>query len=89
MNKRYLAGRNREYRLRKRFKKSGYLVLRCAVSRPVDLVLLKKGKCECGREIPFVRLIESKMEKRKYVRPRQRREFDEIEKITGIKVEVI
>jgi hypothetical protein len=49
----------------------GYLVLRCAVSRPVDLILLKKGNCSCGREIPIVRLIESKKGKRKYVGPSQ------------------
>jgi len=65
MNKFYLKGRYRENYLKKRFKKLGYLVLRCSASRPVDLVLLKKGKCECGKEIPIVRLIESKKGKEK------------------------
>jgi len=89
MNKFYLKGRYRENYLKKRFKKLGYLVLRCSASRPVDLVLLKKGKCECGKEIPIVRLIESKKGKKKYIKPSQKRKFEEIERITGIKVEVV
>jgi len=89
VNKMYIVGKSREHYLKKKFSKMGYVVLRCAVSRPVDLVLLKKGSCACGRQIPIVRLIESKKGRRKYVRPEQRKKFEEIENITGIKVEVI
>ena len=85
----YRKGRDRENYLKRKFRKEGYLVLRCAGSRPVDLVLLKKGKCECGREIVVVRLIESKKGKSKYVRPSQREKFRKIEEMTGIKVEVV
>lgn len=89
MNKFYLRGRDREYYLKKKFERMGYLVLRCAVSRPVDLILLKKGNCSCGKEIPIVRLIESKKGKKKYIRPSQAKKFEEIERMTGVKVEVV
>jgi len=89
MNRFYKRGADREYYLKKKFEKEGWLVFRCAASRPFDLILIKKGKCECGREIPIVRFIESKKGKRKYVRPKQRKKFEEIEKRTGIKIEIL
>lgn len=85
----YQRGRDRENYLKKKFEKEGYLVIRCAGSKPVDLVLIKKEKCECGRNCVVVRFIESKKGKRKYVRPSQRLTFRKIEEITGIKVEVV
>ena len=42
-----------------------------------------------GREILIVRFIESKKGKRKYVRPKQRKKFEEIERKVGIKVEIL
>ena len=82
-NKSYVKGRKREQYLKLKFQKQGWFVVRAAASKPIDLVLIRKG--EDGK--PIVRLIESK--KAKYVKPKEREKLKEIEEITGIKVEVI
>lgn len=40
----YLKGRRFEYRVRDLFKKQGFIVIRGAQSKPVDLVCLKDGR---------------------------------------------
>jgi Holliday junction resolvase len=49
----YVMGRRLEYRIRDLFKREGYLVIRAASSKPIDLVCIKKGKtvlveCKAG-----------------------------------------
>src|SRR3989441_11276113 len=50
----YIMGRRLEYRIRDIFRREGYLVIRAASSKPVDLVCIKNGKtvlveCKAGR----------------------------------------
>ncbi len=50
----YEAGRRLEYRIRNLFKKQGFLVIRAAQSKPIDLVCIREGKsllieCKAGR----------------------------------------
>ncbi len=40
----YIVGRRLEYRIRNLFRKQGYLVIRAASSKPIDLVCIKDGK---------------------------------------------
>jgi len=40
----YVVGRRLEYRIRNLFRKHGYLVIRAASSKPIDLVCIKDGK---------------------------------------------
>jgi len=40
----YIKGRAKEYRVKKFLEERGYVVFRCAGSKPVDLIALKKGK---------------------------------------------
>ena len=52
--RRYIRGRRFEYRVRDHFKKHGFLVIRSAQSKPLDLVCLKNGyivlvECKVGR----------------------------------------
>ena len=50
----YAKGRRFEYRVRDAFLQNGYVVIRAAQSKPVDLVCLKEGKSvpvECKTEI--------------------------------------
>jgi len=49
----YEAGRRLEYRVRDMFRKQGYLVIRAAQSKPIDLVALRNGRtllveCKAG-----------------------------------------
>ena len=49
----YEAGRRLEYRVRDIFRKQGYLVIRAAQSKPIDLVCMKEGRsmlieCKAG-----------------------------------------
>jgi len=41
---RYHKGRRFEYRVKRHLEQQGYVVFRCAASRPVDLVALKPGE---------------------------------------------
>jgi len=50
----YEAGRRLEYRIRNLFQKQGFVVIRAAQSKPIDLVCIKDGKpflieCKAGR----------------------------------------
>jgi len=50
----YEAGRRLEYRVRDIFRKQGFLVIRAAQSKPIDLVCMKDGRsmlieCKAGR----------------------------------------
>ena len=50
----YEVGRRLEYRVRDIFRKRGYLVIRAAQSKPIDLVCMKDGQsmlieCKAGR----------------------------------------
>ena len=54
-NKRYVKGRMFEYKVRDALKEKGYVVFRCASSRPVDLIALRPNE---------VLLVECKTEKR-------------------------
>ena len=50
----YEAGRRLEYRIRDLFRKQGFLVIRAAQSKPIDLVCIRDGKtalieCKAGR----------------------------------------
>ncbi len=50
----YEAGRRLEYRTRDLFRKQGFLVIRAAQSKPIDLVCMREGKsflieCKAGR----------------------------------------
>ncbi len=50
----YEAGRRLEYRVRDIFRKQGFLVIRAAQSKPIDLVCMKEGRsilieCKAGR----------------------------------------
>jgi len=50
----YETGRRLEYRIRDIFRREGYLVIRAAQSKPIDLVCMKDGKsllieCKAGR----------------------------------------
>jgi len=50
----YIMGRRLEYRIRDIFRREGYLVIRPASSKPIDLVCIKNGKtvlveCKAGR----------------------------------------
>ena len=50
----YEAGRRLEYRIRDLFRRQGFLVIRAAQSKPIDLVCMKDGKsmlieCKAGR----------------------------------------
>jgi len=50
----YETGRRLEYRVRDLFRKQGFLVIRAAQSKPIDLVCMKDGKsmlieCKAGR----------------------------------------
>jgi len=50
----YEAGRRLEYRIRNLFQRQGFLVIRAAQSKPIDLVCIKDGKtvlveCKAGR----------------------------------------
>ena len=50
----YEAGRRLEYRVRDIFRKQGFLVIRAAQSKPIDLVCMKNGtslliECKAGR----------------------------------------
>src|SRR2546428_2467088 len=50
----YIMGRRLEYRIRDIFRREGYLVIRAASSKPIDLVCIKNGKtvlveCKAGR----------------------------------------
>ena len=52
--RRYIRGRRFEYRVRDHFKKQGFLVIRSAQSKPLDLICLKNGciilvECKVGR----------------------------------------
>ena len=54
----YAKGRNLEYSVRERLKGLGYMVFRCAGSRPVDLIAIKDGgillvECKAGLN-PFL-----------------------------------
>jgi len=49
----YLKGRNLEYAVRRKLGSLGYVVFRCAGSRPVDLIAIKDGQtllveCKAG-----------------------------------------
>lgn len=49
----HTQGRNLEYAVRKHLKKQGYVVFRCAGSRPVDIIAIKHGQillveCKAG-----------------------------------------
>jgi Holliday junction resolvase len=49
----YEAGRRLEYRIRDMFRRQGYLVIRAAQSKPIDLVALRDGRtllveCKAG-----------------------------------------
>jgi Holliday junction resolvase len=49
----YEAGRRLEYRVRDMFRRTGFLVIRAAQSKPIDLVCLRDGKsvlveCKAG-----------------------------------------
>jgi Holliday junction resolvase len=49
----YEAGRRLEYRIRNLFQRQGFLVIRAAQSKPIDLVCIKDGKtvlveCKAG-----------------------------------------
>ena len=41
---RYHKGRRFEYRVKRHLERQGYVVFRCAASRPVDLIALKPGE---------------------------------------------
>jgi Holliday junction resolvase len=50
----YETGRRLEYRVRDVFRKQGFLVIRAAQSKPIDLVCMKDGRsmlieCKAGR----------------------------------------
>ncbi len=50
----YEAGRRLEYRIRNIFRRQGFLVIRAAQSKPIDLVCIRNGKtflveCKAGR----------------------------------------
>jgi Holliday junction resolvase len=50
----YEVGRRLEYRVRDIFRKQGFLVIRAAQSKPIDLVCMKEGQsmlieCKAGR----------------------------------------
>lgn len=50
----YETGRRLEYRIRNLFRKQGFLVIRAAQSKPIDLVCIRDGKpvlveCKAGR----------------------------------------
>ncbi len=50
----YEAGRRLEYRVRDIFRREGFLVIRAAQSKPIDLVCIRGGKlflieCKAGR----------------------------------------
>ena len=50
----YEAGRRLEYRIRDLFRKQGFVVIRAAQSKPIDLVCMRNGKsvlveCKAGR----------------------------------------
>ncbi|TMI53161.1 hypothetical protein E6H13_04850 [Candidatus Bathyarchaeota archaeon] len=43
----YETGRRLEYRIRDIFRREGYLVIRAAQSKPIDLVCMRDGRSEC------------------------------------------
>lgn len=57
-----MKGRRFEYRVRDLFKRKGYLVVRAAQSKPIDLICLKNGKTI---------LVECKTDKTKLTRGRK------------------
>jgi len=53
----YATGRRLEYRIRDIFRREGYLVIRAAQSKPVDLVCMRGGKSfliECKTDRSFL-----------------------------------
>jgi len=49
----YVRGRRFEYRVRDAFRRNGYVVIRAAQSKPIDLVCLRRGQVifvECKTE---------------------------------------
>ena len=43
MGRRYEKGRRFEYRVKRELERQGYVVFRCAGSKPVDLIAMKRG----------------------------------------------
>ena len=68
----YSKGRNLEYSVRERLKALGYIVFRCAGSRPVDLIAIREGK---------ILLVECKAGLNPYLSPNQLNHIIEISKI--------
>jgi Holliday junction resolvase len=53
----YATGRRLEYRIRDIFRREGYLVIRAAQSKPIDLVCMRDGKSfliECKTDRSFL-----------------------------------
>ena len=53
MNLPYIRGRSLEYAAKRKLEQSGFIVFRCASSKPVDLVAVKQGlvmlvECKTG-----------------------------------------
>jgi len=56
--KRYAKGRRTEYRVKSELERQGFFVVRCAVSRPVDLIAFREDQilfveCKRGRNPAF------------------------------------
>ena len=67
----YSKGRNLEYSVKERLKGLGYMVFRCAGSRPVDLIAIKEGK---------ILLVECKTGLNPFLSPKQSNHILEISK---------
>jgi len=74
----YERGRRFEWRVRDLLRKRGFIVLRCAGSKPVDLVALKKGR---------IVLVECKSDG--YIPPKQMKKLEKIVKKAGAELLIV
>lgn len=71
----YAKGRRLEYRVKRVLESWGYFVVRCAGSKPVDLVAIKDGKAI---------LVEVKS--RNYLKPDEREKLRKIQETSGAEI---
>jgi len=90
VNKNYINGAAREYRIMKKLEKEGWFCIRSAGSHsPIDIIVIKPLQEAEGNNPPSIllRFIQSK--KSGYLTPQERREKEELEQKLGIKIEVM
>lgn len=81
----YVRGRRFEYKVKKALEKEGWVVFRCAGSRPVDLIALKPGVMPCLIECKY----SSNPVEKPNLSPSELETLKKLKKITGAVVLVI